>query len=581
MSIHGHVLFKTQCPKCQQSGLDNSHDNLAVYEDGYSKCFACGHFEYDNKGVVKMEVEQKPKKIIPIIESVCGEITSRNLKKEICEHFSYGIGTFCDDTCQVADYKDGTGKTVAQKLRFKNKKFMWVGDSSLAGFYGQHLFESGKRLAITEGEIDCLSVAQAIGKTWPVVSLPSGASSAVKTCRDNIEWLSKFDEIVLFFDADEAGQKAIREVSELLPGRCKVAQYPKGFKDANDLLKAGREADIKSAYWNATDGYFDADVIEFADLEYEDIMTTPIKGYNLPFKELSNRIHGLRKRELVLVTAGSGIGKSTLVREFAYELVRTYNLKIGNIFLEESHSKTAQGYIAMDNNVSLGALRANPDLISREAFQESKEKIFVKSGMLALNHFGSMDCKKLIGKLEYLAVGRQVDFILLDHISMVVSGLESDNERKDIDMLMTALRSFIERTGVGVIAIVHLKRPQGGKSFNEGREVTLSDLRGSAALEQLTDTVIAAERNQQVEEEKHFIKFRILKCREFGEATGEAGYARYVPSTGRLVDSEGPGKDSNVPSSNPGFKDHTLLSRAQQPAVEKPKPDDSPLHELF
>lgn len=552
MSVHGAVVRKMQCPSCGADGGDSSHDNLAVYEDGYAKCFACDYFEYDNKAASSMDAP-KPKKVIPMIDYKCGPIAKRKLSQEICEHYSIGAGEFHGETVVVYTYRDNNGSPIAQKLRFKNKKFLWVGDRSKVGFFGQHLYKGGKTVVITEGEFDAPSVAQALGKQWPCVSVPDGAGSAAKVCKEQLEWLSGFESIILFMDSDEPGQKAIKEIAELLPGKVKVAQYPAGFKDASDLLQADRANDIKTAYWNAADAYVDDDVISFSDLEYEDIMTTPVKGYNLPYKVMSDRLKGIRKAELMLLTAGSGIGKSTIAREIAYSLVCEYNLKIGNIFLEESHSKTAQGYIAMDNNVSLGALRADPTIISRENFETSKKKIFTDTGMLALSHFGSMDCKKLISKLEYLAVGKQVDFIILDHISMVVSGLESDNERKDIDMLMTSLRGFIERTGVGVIAIVHLKRPQGGKSYNEGREVALSDLRGSAGLEQLTDTVIAAERNQQNEEEKHYIKFRILKCREFGEATGEAGYAYYDADTGRLLDSKGP-ENSKAPA---GFKNYS------------------------
>jgi twinkle protein len=99
---------------------------------------------------------------------------------------------------------------------------------------------------------------------------------------------------------------------------------------------------------------------------------------------------------------------------------------------------------------------------------------------------------------------------------------------------MTKLRSLIEETGVMVLAVVHLKRPDKGKSYNEGRQVSLSDLRGSGALEQLSDAVVALERDQQADgEEAHLSHIRILKNRPLG-ITGEAGDCRYDQQTGRL-----------------------------------------------
>jgi twinkle protein len=138
--------------------------------------------------------------------------------------------------------------------------------------------------------------------------------------------------------------------------------------------------------------------------------------------------------------------------------------------------------------------------------------------------------------MRYLAKVEQCDFIVLDHVSIVTSGLESssEGERKDIDILMTRLAQLVQETGVGVIGIVHLKRTQ-GTSFNEGGQVSLSDLRGSASLEQLSFTVLALERDQQADAaDRDISQIRVLKCRVTGD-TGEADRLQYVRSTGRLI----------------------------------------------
>lgn len=133
-----------------------------------------------------------------------------------------------------------------------------------------------------------------------------------------------------------------------------------------------------------------------------------------------------------------------------------------------------------------------------------------------------------------MAVGEGCDFIILDHVSIAVSGLEGDNERKLIDILMTTMRSLVEETGVGLVVISHLKRPDGQQSHEEGGVTSLSQLRGSGAIAQLADTVIGLERNQQAEgKEKNLVRIRLLKCRFTGE-TGIAGYLWYNKETDRL-----------------------------------------------
>lgn len=158
----------------------------------------------------------------------------------------------------------------------------------------------------------------------------------------------------------------------------------------------------------------------------------------------------------------------------------------------------------------------------------------------AYDHFGSSDIDNLLSKLRYMVVGLGCKVIVLDHISIVVSALDEaggESERKVIDKLMTKLRSLIEETGAMVLAVVHLKRPDKGKSFNEGRQVSLTDLRGSGSLEQVSDVVIALERDQQGDE-PNLASIRVLKNRPIGE-TGPAGAVTYDPETGRLTPADG------------------------------------------
>ena len=235
-----------------------------------------------------------------------------------------------------------------------------------------------------------------------------------------------------------------------------------------------------------------------------------------------------------MICAGSGVGKSTLARELGFHLIHEHHQKVGWIMLEESVQKTADALIAMANDVPLSDLLENPNILDVGIWQESAEYMLSRSAFY--DAWGSSDVDNLISKMRYLAVGCDVDFIVLDHVSMVVSGLDTD-ERKTLDMLMTKLRQFVEQTGVGVIAVSHLRRNTNKESFNEGGQVSLTDLRGSAALEQLSDVVLASERNQQADTKSTVTHFRVLKNRPHG-VLGSAGYAEWDTSTGRLLHCE-------------------------------------------
>lgn len=504
---------------CEACG---SSDANSLFDDDSQYCFACETY-VGSEGSHARSVTKADSKFA---KGSYRDIPNRGLLEKTCRIYGYQVG----DGCHIANYRGSDGQIVAQKIRRPNKEFSIVGDAKVMGLYGQHLFSPGKSVVITEGEIDSLSVAQAFDCKWPVVSLPTGAPSAVKAIKGAYEWLVQFEKIVLCFDMDEPGQKAAQEVAELLPpGKAWIMRLD--LKDANEVIVKHGTAPIVKSYWNAQVWRPDG-IISGSDITRELLQKAAVRGYSLPYTKLDKMLSGAREGELMLLTAGSGIGKSTMAREIGYHLHQKHGLIIGNIYLEEGVEKTAQGYVAIHNNISLGRLRANPGLLDDDCWDRSIQTVV--SGQYFYDHFGSMESGRLLAKMRYMRQVLKVNFIILDHLSIVISGQtsSSEGERRDIDMLMTNLRMLIEETGVGVIAIVHLNSPE-GKAHEEGGRVTLKHLRGSGSLKQLSDVVIALERDQQGDECNEST-IRVLKSREHG-IVGQADTLEYNETTGRLL----------------------------------------------
>ena len=216
-----------------------------------------------------------------------------------------------------------------------------------------------------------------------------------------------------------------------------------------------------------------------------------------------------------------------------------HGLPLGVIALEESVSRNLRRYLGIHLNKPLHLPEVH-ESIPEADLKAAFDAVTGDNKWFAYDHFGSSDIDNLLSKLRYMVVGLGCKVIVLDHISIVVSALDEaggESERKVIDKLMTKLRSLIEETGAMVLAVVHLKRPDKGKSFNEGRQVSLTDLRGSGSLEQVSDVVIALERDQQGDE-PNLASIRVLKNRPIGE-TGPAGAVTYDPETGRLTPADG------------------------------------------
>lgn len=444
----------------------------------------------------------------------------------------WGIGIAEDRGERVCVFvcRDAHGVEVAQKIRRAGKKFSLVGAANKRVLWGQHLWGDtrGRHVVVTEGEWDAASISQAQDHRWPVVSVPDGAAAARKAIAAHREWLLQWPEVILAFDADEPGRKAAIECAEVLPpGRCRIVRWPEGFKDASDLLQAGRTKDIINALWEARPYRPDGIVVgkDAWDLVGK-LEQAP--GVAYPWELLQARTHGLRRQEILTLTAGSGIGKSALCRELAAYLLQQGE-KVGYIALEESVRRSVLGVLGVLVNRPLH-LEASVDLEATEAlFKEH-----VGDRVAFYDHFGSTDSETLLNRVRYMADALGCSWIVLDHLSIVVSGQETDDERRAIDVTMTQLRSLVQSTGIGLILVCHLKRPA-GVSFEEGARPTLAHLRGSQAIPQLSDMVLGLQRDQQAAgEDKNVTRLWVLKNRYSGD-TGDAGYLRYDPESGRLI----------------------------------------------
>ena len=474
-----------------------------------------------------------------------GEVAAlprRGINSDTCKLWQYRVGTHAGQSAQFAFYLDAnTRQPIAAKVRYPNKDFAFIGNPKEAGLYGQWLWrDGGKMVVVTEGEIDALSVSQLQGNKWPVVSVPNGAQGAAKSIRKSLDWLSKFDSVVFMFDMDEPGQKAAVECAKLFPpGKAKIARL-NDFKDPNDALQAGRGKEVIDAIWGAKE-YRPDGIVSAADLWEPVSSTETVASDPYPFDGLTTKTGGVRKRELVTITAGSGIGKSLFCRELAYDLMVNKGKKVGYIALEENNARTLLGFMGIHLNKPVHIHRdgvEHGDL--RTAFDA------VSDGLHLYDSFGSIDPDNLIDRLRYLAVGLQCDALFLDHISIAISGLEDIDERRALDIMMTKLRSLVEETGVSLFVVSHLKRPSmGDKGHEQGLQTSLAQLRGSHAIAQLSDMVIGLERNQQGDNPNETI-VRVLKNRFSGD-TGVAASLHYCKDTGRLTEQAFQQEDTDVP----------------------------------
>lgn len=518
----GNVVRKERCPECAETGKDNSSDNLAVYDDGSTYCFACSYY---TKGEGVEEQEDRTDNI------TYEDIPNRGLTKRICEHFGYGIIRNNGKTKHAAQYYDNMGKMVAYKLRDDDKNMSVVGKLDKGMLFGKHLYNPTPKLfiTITEGEIDALSVAEIQGKQFPVVSIPNGAQGAAAAIKNNLSWLSGFKYVVLCFDMDDAGRKAVEECAPLFEvGKVRVVKLP--LKDANEMLVAGKGVEFKNALWNATT--YRPDSILTMDEILDKGLKRPEQGLSWPWQCMTDATYGIRNNEMYMIGAGSGIGKSQFLIETSLHLVQTHNIKVGMIYLEQTPHQTLLKLAGLMLNKRLHVPSADwdEDLI-REALATVKDNIFI------YNHFGAADIDTVLGKIRYFVKALGCQVILLDHITALAALMQ--DERKGLDEAMAKLGGLVHELDCTFFLVSHLAKPMGGESYEEGRRVAPSSFRGSQSLQYWASYMLGLERNKLSDgEDRNVMTVRVLKDRFSGESDGLTFKLRYDKMTGRLIEDD-------------------------------------------
>jgi len=532
---NGFVKYHLPCPLCSSS------DAVSVNADGSAYCFSCQEYMKEYDTAQEPTITKHENEITNFTkQSDFAEIVDRNIKTNTCK--KYGVSVKIDSMGTITNhyypYHDKQGAKIATKTRFtKLKEFSIQGNTKNSGLFGEHLFSKNKYIIITEGELDCLSAYQMF-KTdkyeTPVVSIKNGITSAVKDIKGSLEWLeNNFDNVIVNFDNDEHGIDGALKVAELFsPGKCKLMHLPKDLKDASDCLTKNKIQAYVKAFWDAK--VFAPDGIINANILFDDIAKPTIQSFvQYPFEGMNKITYGIRPSELVTFTAGSGLGKTQVMREVVHHMVKSTKDNIGLLMLEETPVITSKGLMSIEANQRLHL----PDVhVSKEELKSYFDKTVGTGRVFMYDHFGSNSIDNIVSRVRFLAKGLDCKYIIIDHVSIIVSDQSHGDERRALDEIMTRLRTLVQETGVAMMVVSHLRRPD-GKGHEEGAATSLSQLRGSASIGQLSDMVIGLERDAQNDDPdiRNTTRVRVLKNR-FSGITGPCCNLKYNVDTGRLVE---------------------------------------------
>lgn len=509
------------CPSC------GSKDNLARYDDGHGYCFSCKHYETAEGGRQVIPEEETALTFTPLLGEIKA-LPKRGITEETCKRYGYALAQSAYGVVQVANLYDEHKKLIGQKLRGKDKTFSVRGTLGNS-LFGSHLFASGKKVVICEGEIDCLTVSQVQGNKWPVLSLPNGCSSAKKVIANNLDYLDNFQEVVLMFDMDAPGRAATEEVASILPAnKVLVASLPE--KDANACLLAGKGAAIITAIWEAKP-YRPDGLVQLGDI-IEDVLKPAVMGLPWFLPSLTELTYGRRFGESYFFGAGTGVGKTDVfTQSIAYDISELKE-PVGVFYLEQGTVETGKRIAG-----KLAGKRFHvPDAgWTTQELQDTFADTELINRVTLYDSFGVTDWESMRKKIVYLAANG-VRLFYIDHLTALATG-QNQNEREVLEQITADMASLAKQHQIILHVISHLATPD-GTPHEEGGRVTIRHFKGSRAIGFWAHFMFGLERNQQHENEvlRQRTTFRVLKDRHTGNSTGKTLTLGYDAHTGVLYE---------------------------------------------
>jgi twinkle protein len=512
------------CPDCASS------DALTDYGD-HTYCFSCGaHRTEGSTEATQLEVSGNliPQELLDI-----RTLSSRGISRATCEKFNYGY----HGDKQIACYYH-RGHLVYQKTRTADKRFSVLsGDTGGVPLknllFGRHLWGDGggRRLIITEGEIDCLTAYEALGRMgFHCVSVSSGAQSAAECLKANFEFIDKYAEVYLCFDNDDPGRKATEAVTKsLLVGNIFLMNLPQETKDLNDLFKARGATAVTEAYHTATK-YRPSGILTGADIMSR-ALEKPTFGFPWPWEGLNETTYGVDMNKFIVITAGSGVGKTTVFKSLEAHFLKNPEIKLGIIHLEEPVRDTANGLLALLTGKPFDL----PDSsITDDERREALHELTRDERLVVYDNMVGFDEDAIMSAIRYLVVGLGCNLVFLDHLTAITDQYDREVNQRTRNLIVK-LGQLVAALPFSLFAISHIRKAD-GKPAEEGGRVHLDDMLGASALKQWAHYVFAIERNNQAEDEteRNSPHIRHLKNRPRGEFTGTIHPLIFDTKTRRL-----------------------------------------------
>jgi len=523
----GKPLHKISCKDCGSGDAKQ----IFLQEDGTQDayCYACDTYD-PLKDTVKIKYKQEESTVmtIPDISNLKSlDIPDRLIRKDTVEYYGVKLALSESDGKSITEhyYPDhNNGELIGYEVRdCINKNFKAVGNrKGEFDLWGQSKAPLSRKLFITEGRLDAMTLHQVILDNTPpkyaqykpaVVSLTRGATSVSKDLLHNRDFISKYEEVILCFDNDNAGKKATKDALKIFP-LAKVAMLSE--KDANDMLIKGKGKELyQSAVWNSQ-VLRQGEVVDVHDF-IDKAMEKPQMGLSFAWETVTKACFGIRPHTIHVVGAAPKIGKTDHQHQLVHHLIYNEQVKVGMFDLENSPVRTAKKLASKQARIDFTRPdKEYPDELLRDTLEslDCKVRFYDRSG--------SRDWEDIKVAIEEMHLLDGINIFFIDPLTALVSRFDASTANDKLNEICTDMADLVQNYPITIFCYSHVNpKPKGSKSHEQGARVLSSEFTGSRAMEKWFHYGHSISRDRTEEcppDRKNISRFQMLFDRDYGQS---------------------------------------------------------------
>lgn len=254
-----------------------------------------------------------------------------------------------------------------------------------------------------------------------------------------------------------------------------------------------------------------------------------LSGITTGFSDLDEITDGWQPGNLAIIAARPSIGKSALMLNMAEAASK--NCPVGIVSLEMSDIEKGIRFIAASTGISINKLRKG--FLDEEDIKSYVRRAGELSNLPIYYQYDVNNEKMLESSIDIFVKKHGCRVVFIDHLHLMHAESRQQSRDRELAVLTRTAKKLSLKYNIPIIFLCQLNRAI--EIGTQKRELKMSDLRDSGAIEQDADLIIFLSLDEQTEVGSVIINACISKGRNIGRGNVKLLFTPWITKFGQLA----------------------------------------------